>query len=112
MAPEVTARTGRALDALRKLEMTRNASPYAEGSCLITCGNTRVLCTASVEDGVPGWKRGKGEGSFVRETRGQTFSFYRDLVQDLKSWQARAPMAAGFTSAIAKPQAFRACLRD
>ena len=38
-----------------------------------------------------GKKRGKAEGSFVRETRAQTFSFYRDLVQDLKAWQARAP---------------------
>jgi hypothetical protein len=38
-----------------------------------------------------GKKRGKAEGSFVRETRTQTFSFYRDLVQDLKAWQARAP---------------------
>ena len=36
-------------------------------------------------------KRGKAEGSFVRETRVQTFDFYRDLVQDLKPWQARAP---------------------
>ncbi|MDQ2930006.1 MAG: ribonuclease PH [Gemmatimonadota bacterium] len=47
--------------------MERHASPYAEGSCLITCGNTRVLCTASVEDGVPGWKRGKGEGWMTAE---------------------------------------------
>jgi hypothetical protein len=38
-----------------------------------------------------GQKRGKGEGSFVRETRAQTFDFYGDLVQNLKSWQARAP---------------------
>lgn len=38
-----------------------------------------------------GKKRGKAEGSFVRETRTQTFAFYRDLVQDLKAWQARAP---------------------
>jgi hypothetical protein len=38
-----------------------------------------------------GKKRGKAEGSFVRETRTQTFSFYRDLVQNLKAWQARAP---------------------
>ena len=67
MAPEVSPRVGRALDALRKLNMQRNASPYAEGSCLITCGNTRVLCTASVEDGVPGWKRGKGEGWMTAE---------------------------------------------
>jgi hypothetical protein len=38
-----------------------------------------------------GQKRGKAEGSFVRETRAQTFDFYRDLVQRLKPWQARAP---------------------
>lgn len=38
-----------------------------------------------------GKKRGKAEGSFVRETRTQTFSFYRTFVQDLKVWQARAP---------------------
>ncbi len=38
-----------------------------------------------------GQKRGKDEGSFVRETRLQTFDFYRDLVQNLKPWQARAP---------------------
>ena len=67
MAPEVSPRIGRALDAIRSLRIERNASPYAEGSCLITCGNTRVLCTASVEDGVPGWKRGKGEGWMTAE---------------------------------------------
>ena len=66
-APEVSARLGRALDALRALDIKRNASQYAEGSCLITCGNTRVLCTASVEEGVPGWKRGKGEGWMTAE---------------------------------------------
>jgi hypothetical protein len=38
-----------------------------------------------------GRKRGRGEGSFVRETRAQTFDFYRDLVQNLKRWQPRAP---------------------
>lgn len=38
-----------------------------------------------------GQKRGKGEGSFVSETRAQTFDFYRDLVQNLKAWQATAP---------------------
>ena len=66
-APEPSARVGRALDALRALDIKRNASQYAEGSCLITCGNTRVLCTASVEEGVPGWKRGKGEGWMTAE---------------------------------------------
>jgi len=66
-APEPSARVGRALDALRQLRLERRASPYAEGSCLITCGNTRVLCTASVEDGVPSWRRGRGEGWMTAE---------------------------------------------
>src|SRR5450756_691869 len=52
---------------MRAVTMQRGAAPYAEGSCLIAFGNTRVLCTASVEDGVPGWKRGKGEGWLTAE---------------------------------------------
>jgi len=67
VAPDVSPRIDRALDALRPLKIERNASPYAEGSALISCGNTRVLCTASVEEGVPGWKRGKGEGWMTAE---------------------------------------------
>jgi ribonuclease PH len=66
-APEHSARVGRALDELRPLRLERRASPYAEGSCLISCGNTRVLCTASVEDGVPSWRRGRGEGWMTAE---------------------------------------------
>jgi len=66
-APEPSARVGRALDVLRPLSLERRASPYAEGSCLISCGNTRVLCTASVEDGVPSWRRGRGEGWMTAE---------------------------------------------
>jgi ribonuclease PH len=42
-------------------------APYAEGSCLITFGATQVLCDCSVEDGVPGWRRGKGEGWLTAE---------------------------------------------
>ena len=42
-------------------------APYAEGSCLITFGATQVLCACSVEDGVPGWRRGKGEGWLTAE---------------------------------------------
>jgi hypothetical protein len=42
-----------------------------------------------------GQKRGKTEGSFVRETRAQTFDFYRDIVQQLKAWQARPPRLRG-----------------
>jgi ribonuclease PH len=47
--------------------MERNAVPYAEGSCLISFGDTRVLCAASVELSVPGWKKGRGEGWITAE---------------------------------------------
>jgi ribonuclease PH len=66
MAPSVP-RTGRALDALRPLTLTRGAVPYAEGSCLVAFGETRVLCAASVEQGVPGWRKGSGEGWLTAE---------------------------------------------
>jgi ribonuclease PH len=47
--------------------MERGVAPYAEGSCLISFGATKVLCTASVEDGVPGWRKGKGLGWLTAE---------------------------------------------
>jgi ribonuclease PH len=58
---------GRALDALRPIALERHAAPNAEGSCLVSFGSTRVLCAVSVEDGVPGWKKGKGEGWLTAE---------------------------------------------
>jgi len=58
---------GRAADALRAVSLKRGAVPNAEGSCLIAFGDTRVLCAVSVEDGVPGWKKGKGEGWLTAE---------------------------------------------
>ena len=64
---DLPARAGRALDAMRNVTLERGAAPNAEGSCLVAFGSTRVLCTASVEDGVPGWKRGKGEGWLTAE---------------------------------------------
>jgi len=60
-------RADRATSALRPLVLERGAAPYAEGSCLVAFGDTRVLCTASVEDQVPGWKRGRGEGWITAE---------------------------------------------
>ncbi len=62
-----TARSDRSADALRPLRFERNASEYAEGSCLVSFGKTRVLCTASVERGVPGWRKGSGEGWLTAE---------------------------------------------
>ena len=52
---------------MRPVSLERNVAPYAEGSCLIAFGTTRVLCTASIEEGVPGWKKGKGEGWLTAE---------------------------------------------
>ncbi|MEN9790869.1 MAG: hypothetical protein RLZZ63_527 [Gemmatimonadota bacterium] len=63
----VSRPSGRAADALRAVSLTRGSVPNAEGSCLIAFGNTRVLCAVSVEDGVPGWKKGKGEGWLTAE---------------------------------------------
>ena len=60
-------RAGRAAGELRPISLTRGAAPYAEGSCLVAFGSTRVLCTVSVEDGVPSWRRGKGEGWLTAE---------------------------------------------
>jgi ribonuclease PH len=60
-------RQGRSASELRPITFERGVAPYAEGSCLITFGATRVLCTASVEEGVPGWKRGSGEGWLTAE---------------------------------------------
>jgi ribonuclease PH len=61
------ARVGRANEALRSVSMERGAVPYAEGSCLIGFGETRVLCAASVESGVPSWRRGSGLGWLTAE---------------------------------------------
>ena len=60
-------RVDRGVSELRPITFERGVAPYAEGSCLIIFGATRVLCTASVEDGVPGWKRGSGEGWLTAE---------------------------------------------
>jgi ribonuclease PH len=52
---------------MRAVSLERGASAYAEGSCLAAFGNTRVLCAVSVEDGVPAWKKGRGEGWITAE---------------------------------------------
>ncbi|MFN6996827.1 MAG: ribonuclease PH, partial [Aquincola tertiaricarbonis] len=58
---------GRTADALRPLTITRGYTIHAEGSVLICFGNTKVLCTASVEEKVPPHKRGSGEGWVTAE---------------------------------------------
>lgn len=58
---------GRSAGQMRTVRLERNALVNAEGSCLVSFGNTRVLCAVSVEDGVPGWRKGRGEGWITAE---------------------------------------------
>ncbi len=58
---------GRGLDKVRKVTITRNYLKYAEGSCLIELGNTRVVCAASVEESVPPFLKGSGTGWVTAE---------------------------------------------
>ncbi|MFF8801321.1 MULTISPECIES: ribonuclease PH [unclassified Methylobacterium] len=57
----------RAPDAMRDVTLERAVARYAEGSCLVSFGNTRVLCTASLEERGPPWLRGSGKGWVTAE---------------------------------------------
>ena len=59
--------SGRRPEQLRQVKITRDYTCHAEGSVLIEFGNTKVICTASVEQGVPRFLRGKGEGWVTAE---------------------------------------------
>ena len=59
--------SNRSANQLRLVKITPHFTVHAEGSVLIECGNTRVLCNASVENGVPGHKKGSGEGWVTAE---------------------------------------------
>jgi ribonuclease PH len=65
--PEKANRTARANDDLRQISIQRGTAPYAEGSCIISTGMTQVLCTASVQQSVPDWRRGSGLGWVTAE---------------------------------------------
>ncbi len=52
---------------IREVEIIPHFNPYAEGSCLIKCGNTHVVCTASVEDKLPAWLKGQNKGWVTAE---------------------------------------------
>jgi len=59
--------SGRAPDQMRAITMEPGFTRHAEGSCLVSFGDTRVLCTASVETNLPPWLRGKGKGWVTAE---------------------------------------------
>ena len=58
---------GRAANQLRAIRLQRNFTKHAEGSVLIECGDTQVICTASIQDKVPGFLKGKGQGWMTAE---------------------------------------------
>lgn len=63
----MTRPDGRAADELRPIRFERDFTVNAAGSCLVSFGNTKVLCTASVDDNVPRWMRGRGKGWVTAE---------------------------------------------
>ena len=67
MSPSASRPSGRQPDQMREIRITRNYTRHAEGSVLVEFGDTRVLCTASVEERVPGWLRGQGRGWVTAE---------------------------------------------
>jgi ribonuclease PH len=62
-----TRPSNRTVDQLRPIRLTRQYTKHAEGSVLIECGDTKVICTASIEDKVPGFLKGKGQGWMTAE---------------------------------------------
>ena len=63
----MTRPSGRELDQLRAVRITRNFTCHAEGSVLVEFGNTKVICTVSVESGVPRFLKGQGQGWLTAE---------------------------------------------
>ena len=63
----MTRPSGRELDQLRQVRITRNYTCHAEGSVLVEFGNTKVICTVSVENGVPRFLKGQGQGWLTAE---------------------------------------------
>jgi ribonuclease PH len=63
----MTRPDGRKANQLRPVKITRNWTMHAEGSVLVEFGNTKVLCTASVTEGVPRWRKGSGLGWLTSE---------------------------------------------
>ncbi|OQY20321.1 MAG: ribonuclease PH [Desulfobacteraceae bacterium 4572_35.1] len=85
----------RQADQLRQIKMERGFSRYAEGSVLITCGETVVLCNASVEEGVPPFMRGQGRGWVTAE-----YSMLPRATQSRNSREATRGKVGGRTHEI------------
>ena len=73
----------RANNQIRNIEIIPHFNPYAEGSCLIKCGNTHVVCTVTVEEKVPSWLKGQEQFS---EGAGKVFIFHIVYKQQKQTW--------------------------
>ena len=65
--PEIRRAQGRAADAMRPVKLTRDVMKHALGSCLVEFGDTHVLCAATIEEGVPAWRRVSRQGWVTAE---------------------------------------------
>ena len=81
---QVNRTNGRAADELRPIKLTRGVMKHAHGSCLAEFGDTRVLCAATIEEGVPGWRKGAKAGWVTAE-----------YAMDRQALQARARQPQG-----------------
>lgn len=98
---------GRERDALRAVKITRNFTAYAEGSVLIECGNTKVICNATIEDKVPRFLKGSGQGWVTAE-----YSLLPRATQTRTAREAARGKQTGRTVEIQRliGRALRACI--
>ena len=100
-------RQNRANDSLRNIKITPHFLPHADGSVLIECGNTKVICTATIDANVPSFLRGKGEGWVTAE-----YGMLPASTQSRMKREASAGKQSGRTQEIQRliGRSLRACV--
>lgn len=100
-------RQNRAAHALRDVQITPNFLPHADGSVLIACGNTKIICTATIDEAVPPFLRGKGEGWVTAE-----YGMLPASTQSRMKREAAAGKQSGRTQEIQRliGRSLRACV--
>ncbi|MDK4528702.1 ribonuclease PH [Kingella kingae] len=103
----MTIRTTRAEDQLREIRITPNFLPHADGSVLIECGNTKVICTATIDENVPPFLRGKNQGWVTAE-----YGMLPASTQSRMKREAAAGKQSGRTQEIQRliGRSLRACV--
>ncbi|MDK4537269.1 ribonuclease PH, partial [Kingella kingae] len=103
----MTIRTTRAANELREIRITPNFLPHADGSVLIECGNTKVICTATIDENVPPFLRGKNQGWVTAE-----YGMLPASTQSRMKREAAAGKQSGRTQEIQRliGRSLRACV--